>query len=188
MNSNYIEPLFIKQFLSRQECNVILSVSNQKTFHPSGLGANNRTSDRFRKSKTCWIKQTDSIDIFLIYNKIIHFLQTNYKIIEDIQVVRYDKNDFFSPHYDQDVDANDLERFKSPRVCTLLIYLNDPIEYEGGETVFVNLKKKFKGHKGDAIFFYNLDESKRYIHPKSLHCSNKILSGTKYICNVWIRS
>ena len=39
-------------------------------------------------------------------------------------------------------------------MVTLLLYLND--DYQGGETDFPELNWKFKGRKGDALWFWNV--------------------------------
>jgi uncharacterized Zn finger protein len=97
--------------------------------------------------------------------------------MEDISVIKYEEGGFYKEH----TDAN----FKFHRLYTVIIYLND--DYEGGETEFTRINKKYKLKKGDALFFNNYD-SLGNISRLALHCGNKVISGVKYIANVWINN
>jgi prolyl 4-hydroxylase len=66
---------------------------------------------------------------------------------------------------------------------TVILALND--EYEGGETEFPNLKKKYKLKAGDALFFHTLDNYE-LMTSKALHGGRPIKSGEKWVCNLWV--
>jgi len=187
IDHEYTHPMILRNFLNTRECDLILKLADKKVFSPSGVGLGHATNDAQRRSRTCWINQDESIDLFLLYHRVRELLGDGYEDFEPLQVVRYTKNDFFAPHYDQDSDPEDLKKFGGPRLCTILIYLDHPQDYKGGETVFPHLHMSFKGNKGDAMLFYNLDVSRKFIHPLSLHSSNEILDGVKNICNIWVR-
>ena len=109
---------------------------------------------------------------------------------EQLQVVKYGPGGFFKAHYDSASDDSEASViFRSNggnRILTILILLSDPYEYEGGETVFTKLNKKFKINKGDAILFYSLNpEGKENV--LSEHSGSEIKSGEKMIANIWIR-
>jgi prolyl 4-hydroxylase len=182
----YIEPKIYQQFLSEKDCDIIISLA-QSNFSDSQIGQ--FKIDNQRHSKTSWLNIDDHIIILKLYQKISNLLKININSFEKLQVVYYEENDYFQQHYDQQIYGfeKDLIRFKGPRLCTVLIYLNHPYEYLGGETFFPNLNQSFKGKKGDAILFYNLDITKFYVHPKSLHEAKPLQKGKKYICNIWIR-
>jgi hypothetical protein len=68
---------------------------------------------------------------------------------EDIQVVKYEKGGFFTPHHDAcDGDETFCKRMNGhsgQRYMTFLIYLNE------GETVFPNLGVSIKTQKGQTM-------------------------------------
>lgn len=109
-------------------------------------------------------------------------------IFEPLQVLHYSVGEQFHPHHDfLDPDVPEfaelLRRF-GQRIATVLVYLND--EYEGGETVFPKLGIRFRGRRGDALFFTNVDRSG---HPdrSTTHAGKPPTSGEKWIISQWIR-
>jgi prolyl 4-hydroxylase len=187
MNKEYIQPKIYHGFLTNQECDDIIKISIKKGFINSQINSHQITASR--KSRTCWLSLQEYPLDKIIYKKKIENKKKKYRM-EDLQVVHYRNQEYFVDHYDQCNPKNwhcikDMEKFQGPRLFTLLIYLNHPSEYEGGYTVFPHLGQRFKGEKGTAILFYNLDQSEKYIHPKSLHRGEPIEKGEKWICNVW---
>jgi prolyl 4-hydroxylase len=109
---------------------------------------------------------------------------------ESLQVVKYLPGGFFSPHYDSTIDSSEASvEFRTHggnRVLTILVSLNDPVDYFGGETVFTKLQKKYKLNKGSGILFYSLDPEGN-LNDLSEHCGSEVYSGEKWMCNIWIR-
>jgi prolyl 4-hydroxylase len=189
-------------FLSNVECDAIINFSNKKGMKKSKVYSqtNNGTSlinlDS-RISEQLWLSDNDTnedYEIQKIVNK-IHTLNESITKIpkinqENIQVVKYNKGGFYKEHYD--ACSYDAEKCKNmnnnsgQRITTLLIYLND--NFEGGETKFTHEKVKLnvKPEKGMAILFYNVSSKDNdIVHPLSLHTGSELLSGEKWICNVW---
>ena len=187
----YKEPQIMTNILTEQECDFLRNLAQEKGLHPSQVSDYRILQNR--SSKTAWIKSSESDFVNRLYEKIekrTGFPKSSY---EDLQVVYYEPQDYFHEHYDQclgheDYCKKELERFGGPRLCTLLIYLNDPKEYEGGHTLFPKLSQSFKEKKGSAILFYNLNQDETRIHPNSLHRGEKIKSGNKWVANIWIRT
>ena len=199
--NDYIITKFHK-FLSNEECDAIINFSNKKGMEKSKVYSqtNNGTSlinldDRI--SEQLWLSDNDTnedFEIQKIVNK-IHTLNESITKIpkinqENIQVVKYNKGGFYKEHYD--ACSYDAEKCKNmnnnsgQRITTLLIYLND--NFEGGETKFTHEKVKLnvKPEKGMAILFYNVSSKDNdIVHPLSLHTGSELLSGEKWICNVW---
>lgn len=189
-------------FLSNEECDAIINFSNKKGMEKSKVYSqtNNGTSlinlDN-RISEQLWLNESntnENSNIQNIVNK-IHTLNESITKIpkinqENIQVVKYNKGGFYKEHYD--ACSYDAEKCKNmnnnsgQRITTLLIYLND--NFEGGETKFTHEKVKLnvKPEKGMAILFYNVSSKDNdVVHPLSLHTGSELLSGEKWICNVW---
>ena len=73
---------------------------------------------------------------------------------------------------------------RGQRVATFLVYLNEA--FEGGETHFVELQRKFRPGAGGALFFYNVDENGAP-EPQSLHEGAAPTSGEKWLLSQFIR-
>jgi hypothetical protein len=94
----------------------------------------------------------------------------------------------FGPHYDfLDVRFPGLAleaAQRGQRAMTLLVYLNE--DYTGGDTAFPVLGRKFKGNKGDALIFWNLNEDGTPDF-NTQHVGTQPTSGEKWLLSQWIR-
>ncbi len=107
--------------------------------------------------------------------------------METLNVLHYETGQVYGPHFDFLAPTNnDASRRKpgSQRVLTFLLYLND--DYEGGETHFPTISWKHKGRKGDAMFFWNVDE-RGNPDRKTLHEGTAPIAGEKWLISQWIR-
>lgn len=106
---------------------------------------------------------------------------------EPTNVLHYNPNEEYKAHFDfiTPSAANEAElAVTGQRSATVLIYLNDG--YEGGETDFPNLKWKFKGKRGDALMFWNLD-AEGAPDRRTLHAGLPLKRGEKWLLSKWIR-
>jgi hypothetical protein len=110
------------------------------------------------------------------------------RALEGAVVNRYRPGEEFKPHYDflepgaPGVDAELASM--GQRLVTFLIWLSD--EYEGGETAFPRLGMHFKGRKGDAIYWTNVDRNKQP-DERTLHASLPVRTGEKWLLTQLIR-
>lgn len=188
----YVKPIRYPDILTKDECKLLKKLSTEKGFDISKV--KNNEKDKTRTSETCWLSDSDHPFLYELNERFEKLVGVEKSAFEALQVVRYYPNQSFQSHFDQcfkneEYCQQELQRFNGrPRDRTLIIYLNDPSEYEGGETMFDNLDVKFKEPMGTGILFENLDESKTYVHPKAKHTGSTVISGEKWICNLWIRS
>ncbi len=70
------------------------------------------------------------------------------------------------------------------RVVTFLVYLND--DFDGAQTAFLDLKWRYRGAKGDAILFRNVDGTGAP-DPTTLHAGRAPTRGEKWLLSQWIR-
>jgi len=108
--------------------------------------------------------------------------------LEVPSILHYAPGQEFTAHYDfldpmlaghmLDIQKN------GQRVMTFLIYLND--DYEGGETEFVKLDWRYKGRKGDALLFWNLDPS-GVPDLNTMHAGTATTLGEKWVFSQWLR-
>ncbi|KAL3506588.1 hypothetical protein ACH5RR_031970 [Cinchona calisaya] len=115
---------------------------------------------------------------------------------ELIQVLRYEKNQFYRSHHDYFSDSFNLKR-GGQRVATMLMYLSDNVE--GGETHFPMAGsgecscggKMVKGlcvkpAKGDAVLFWSMGLDGQS-DPSSIHAGCDVLAGEKWSATKWMR-
>jgi len=146
-------------------------------------------ADPSRTSETAWIKKDDPV-ARKIFEKASQLSGKPMNCCEDLQVVRYKPGTFYRAHHDSCCDDSkgcaDFETRGGQRVATLLVYLND--DFTDGETHFPDHDDlKLKAPPGSAIFFRPMGSDEAKCHPKALHAGLPISSGTKYVCNAWVR-
>ncbi|KAL9247443.1 hypothetical protein vseg_020875 [Gypsophila vaccaria] len=115
---------------------------------------------------------------------------------ELIQVLRYEKDQFYRPHHDFFSDSFNVKR-GGQRVATMLMYLSDNVE--GGETYFPMAgsgqctcgKKTVTGMsvkptKGNAVLFWSMGLDGQS-DPTSVHGGCEVISGEKWSATKWMR-
>lgn len=109
--------------------------------------------------------------------------------MEPAMVLHYAPGQYFAPHLDgldpaQPPLAREIAA-KGQRIATVLVYLND--EYDGGHTDFPDLGWRFKGRKGDALWFWNVDRD-GLLDRKTRHAGSPPDQGEKWLLSQWIRA
>jgi len=118
---------------------------------------------------------------------------------EEVQTVRYQKNEKFSWHLDAlSPGVEDLAGMGGQRVATLLVYLTDMKEGEGGSTLFRDLggddggPLKMVPKKGTACLFFpaaggipNVPFDIRTVHAGEVVSKNA--KQDKWIAQMWLR-
>jgi prolyl 4-hydroxylase len=187
VTSSWDPPAVIDSVLTREDCKYIIEKANS-LFTPSTV-VGSSANDPSRTSETAWIPKTDPI-ARKVFAKACEMTGKSMDCCEDLQVVRYKPGTFYKAHHDSCCDGSqackDFESQGGQRIGTLLVYLND--EFTDGETHFPdNGDVKLKADPGSAIFFRPLASDCNQCHPKALHAGLPISSGTKYVCNAWVR-
>ena len=180
-------PVIVDSILTKDDCRYLMEKANS-LFKPSGVvGVSGQ--DPSRTSETAWISKDDPV-AKKVFAKACDLTGKHMGCCEDLQVVRYKPGTFYKAHHDSCCDGSDacqeFETKGGQRVGTLLVYLND--EFTDGETHFPDHGDvKMKAPPGSAIFFKPLANDAPKCHPKALHAGLPISSGTKYVCNAWVR-
>ena len=173
----------VKVFKSILNPDQVRSILAKCDFKPSAVigPTENKVQPKSRISDTWWY-QNEALCRQLIGRV---GLDTS-KYFEKIQVVRYKPGGFFKPHHDSvaspSTDRNWNFKNHGHREYTLLIWLSDPTDYEGGETHFPSINQSYKLNSGDAILFPNVRDGKLI----NLHGANPVMKGEKKVCNLWI--
>ncbi len=106
---------------------------------------------------------------------------------EMLSVLKYEPGEQYSPHFDfLDGTSGSVPQWSTAgqRIATLLVSLN--AEFEGGETRFLGNGLTYKGGKGDAILFWNVD-SAGVPDLTTRHAGLPVTSGTKWLLSKWFR-
>jgi hypothetical protein len=109
-------------------------------------------------------------------------------VFEPAQIMHYSVGQEFLPHHDyldpaQPGDRAQIARL-GQRIATFLLYLNN--DYEGGETEFLKTGFRYRGNKGDALLFANV-EAGGGPDPLTTHAGRPPTRGEKWILSQWIR-
>ncbi len=100
------------------------------------------------------------LPLVLVRERIANTMAAPAANLERSAVFRYVIGQTFASHFDflaPSPQLNEEIRLWGQRPVTFLVYLNDG--FDAGETHFIALDRKLRGGVGDALFFYNVDES-----------------------------
>jgi hypothetical protein len=105
------------------------------------------------------------------------------------QVLHYEVGQTFRPHvdfFDPAIPAQAaLIATSGQRAATVLVYLNEE-GLEGGETDFPRLSLRYRGGRGDALVFFNLDDTGQPDR-RTVHAGLPPTRGEKWLLSQWIR-
>jgi prolyl 4-hydroxylase len=141
--------------------------------------------------RTCSDYQFDILNtdvvLLLVRARVAELTKLPTVAMEPPRVFHYALGENIMPHYDRCGNAQDgygpQGGYLGDRIVTFLLYLNDG--FEGGELDFPKSGVKFKGVKGDAIYFAHVDPSGKP-DPLSLHAGLTITRGEKWVLSQWI--
>ena len=186
-------PHVIKGFITPEDAEYIKDLVNKNggTLDSEVIGQYGKENiEKYRKSETKWLDKNNDPVVKNIITKVCKLTGNHFDQCEELQVVKYGPGGFFREHNDNCCDdTSECVEFKKRggyRLLTILISLSNPSEFEGGETRFTKLNFSYKGDKGDAVLFYNIND-KSECNDMSTHGGEPLTSGEKWIANVWIR-
>jgi predicted 2-oxoglutarate/Fe(II)-dependent dioxygenase YbiX len=178
LRPKYQEPRVLRNVFTSEMCDSIIELATPKLTR-SEISLNKDIDTTIRDSETAWLKPESSDVVRRVMQKCVAATDRQFINTEYLQVLKYKPGGFYKPH--QDAFKSSVE--KNPRLYTCIVALND--DYEGGETSFPNLGKDFKLNKGDVLLFNTLNDWGLRTE-KALHGGKPVISGEKWICNLWI--
>lgn len=173
----YRDPAVRASAVTHDECDYIVKKARDK-LKPSTIALSSVKDSKIRQSDTAWL-DTQDVVINRICRRLLRDCDRPFENCEQLQVVRYKPDGFYNAHQDA------FQETKNRRMYTFIIALNDG--YEGGETSFPNLDKKYKLAKGDVLLFDTLDNY-GMIPKGALHAGLPVESGEKWIANLWVHT
>jgi prolyl 4-hydroxylase len=176
----------VENFASAQLCDHLIARAQGRLVPlPAGDG---RETDAAAVGGTRLSVTDLSLATILLLDRIAELAGTTHRGFETPAVLRFSGNVPFPPHADTldpaDPEAREELVMEGQRFVTCQIFLND--DYEGGETEFPALEKGYKGRKGDALLWWNLDTAGR-IDPSAVNGNAAVTEGEKWILSQWIR-
>lgn len=167
----------VSNFLSEEECDYLISYAKSKMSRSTVFDetTEQRKVDRIRTSTSMRFSDEHGDEIIQqIEQRISEITSLAESQGENIQIAHYETGAQYAPHYDY--FKNTASQEGGQRIATFLMYLNTPIA--GGETRFPRAKLLITPIKGNALFFYNVDE-KGAVNSLTLHAGNEVLDGEK---------
>jgi len=150
-------------------------------------GRGQRHQVRTNSAATFSIADLDVV-MLLVQARIANTLGVAAAQLERFSVFHYAVGQRFGAHPDY-LDpavpqyAAEIAR-RGQRIATFLVYLNDA--FEGGETHFIELRRKFRPPAGGALYFHSVDESGAP-DPLSLHEGLPPTQGEKWLLSQFVR-
>ena len=185
IETNKLEIFYIDNFLSKFECDHLLSLIKKKS-RPSELTQPEK-DPMFRTSKTCHLDKFGDKIVKEIDTKICQLVGVESNLSEPIQGQLYKIGEEFKPHTDffEQTELKAHGNEMGQRTYTVMIYLNSTLE--GGETIFPLIDTEFLPKQGKAVIWSNLNHDYRPNH-FSLHHAKQVRQGFKAIITKWFRT
>eukprot|EP01039_Chlorochromonas_danica_P008831 gene8831-9737_t len=138
-----------------------------------------------RTSSNAWCRQNcmDDPHVQNVMKKIeeVTLVPTGHS--ESLQILRYEKGQFYNTHNDMGPGQNHLAC--GPRILTFFLYLSD-VE-EGGETNFPNIGIKVQPKRGRAVLWPStMNDNLLKMDPRTNHQAMPVIKGIKLAANAWI--
>ena len=181
-------------FLSDAECEGIIDAATgfQRSTDKGGydaFGGMEQITTPDRTSRNAWCDD-DACDndpsVVAVKRKIQNVTGVSQENYEHLQILRYEKGQFYRTHHDMQPGENDMAA--GPRVLTFFLYLSD-VE-EGGETNFPRLDDlDVRPRKGRALLWPSvLSNDPTLRDERTFHQAKDVLKGVKYAANAWIHA
>lgn len=190
-------------FLSRDEARHLRKLSAVTLKRSTVIGKDGKSiEDDYRTSYGTFIKRLSDPIVTTVDERIADWARVPPENGEDLQILRYDIDQYYKKHFDGLMDDK-----AGPRVATVLLYLSD-VE-EGGETAFPDSNQwahpdlaktmgpfskcteggvAFKPKLGDALLFWSIKPDGHTLDVASMHTGCPIIRGVKWTATKWIHS
>lgn len=183
--------VFFHNLLSEREVDILISKSREKlaTAEVFSRKSGKLITAEYRLSKNAWFPRDHDNTVKEIYGRVGDLTNLEMEYCEPLQVANYGIGGNYESHYDHATPPHNSSIFGhydwGNRLATMLIYLTD-VE-TGGDTVFVTTAPgvQVAPKKGAGVFWYNLKRNGQS-DDKTKHGGCPVLSGEKWIANLWI--
>ena len=182
----------VEGFASAEICGWLIArarskLAPAKVYDPDSGGPR---SEGVRTNSECHLLRDES-DLVLLFlrARMAKVTETPVASMEATAILHYAPGQEFLPHFDfLDIAAPGCAKDvaeRGQRVVTFLLCLND--DYDGGETEFPELNRRWKGRRGNALFFWNV-EPDGTPDRRTTHAGLPPTRGEKWLLSQWIRA
>lgn len=183
----------LKHLLTEDECAYLVELSRDKYERSTMIIDGKITHNTRRTSQTAIITGNGCLDaleddvLCNIIRRVCLLMDCVPQQIEGLMVVKYEEGEEFMDHWDYFEEGKDTIALEDggQRIATFFVWLNDMEEEDGGATVFDEIGLKCIPEMGSALFWWN--QYGDNVIPETRHSGSKVIKGTKYGLNVWIR-
>lgn len=181
----------IESFATADECVWLIErgrphLRRAKVYH--GSSALEASQARTNTEADFTVFNTDVL-LALVRERMAVAARTASAYFEVTKLLHYEGGEQFDPHGDfLEINTPELVREvekRGQRSATFLTYLND--SYDGGETDFPQLGFRYKGTRGSALLFNNIDREGLPDY-STVHAGMPPTSGEKWLLSQWIRT
>ena len=180
----------IHDFATREICERLIACARPR-LQPAHVYDHDTGGPRqvsIRDNSEMHLTRNDGLVPLLVRQRIARATEIPEAAMEATTILHYTPGQRFEPHYDfldpaQPGPAREIAE-AGQRVLTFLLSLNDG--YEGGETEFPMLGKRYKGNVGTALFFWNV-EPNGVPDRRTLHAGLPTVNGEKWLLSQWVR-
>jgi hypothetical protein len=144
-------------------------------------------SDARTNSAATFSLATLDLPLLLIRERIAASVGAPPSHLERVSVFHYEVGQRFAPHADYLAPSPQLDAeiaTMGQRPLTFLVYLND--NFEGGDTHFTEVGRRFRCGAGGALYFHNLLDDGA-LNPRSFHEGAAPTRGEKWLMSQFIR-
>jgi hypothetical protein len=182
----------IERFASPQECQWLIGRAASGGLQRAKVYRSSSTAEvaetRTNREMSFTIFNADVV-LSLIRDRIAAVVGAPASHFEIAKLLHYLPGEQFALHADFiEAKTPDLARelaARGQRYATFLIYLSDG--YEGGATQFPRLSWQYRGGRGDALLFSNVDASGAPDYD-TIHAGMPPTSGEKWVLSQWVRT
>lgn len=177
----------IDNFLSEEECEKLME-KGEGLYTRSMVSAKEKGADssvsEARTSSSAFLTFKDEF-LDKIRERGAKLLGIPKEHFESVQLTSYTKGQQYEVHSDAFKGYNKDELIEGQRTNTILVYLNE--DFEGGGTLFPELKQIVQAKTGRAVTWTSLLDDGETIDPRGYHGGLPVLYGRKTVCNLWVR-
>lgn len=182
----------VAELASEEFCKWVIARARRK-LSPAGI-LDRATGERYiqpsvRTNTVCDFRGAEG-DILLavLRARIAALTGTRVEAFESVHVLHYGVGEEFRPHLDATLDSRRADYSAKyaagqQRVLTFLLALND--DFEGGETDFPVIGRRWKPRRGRGIFFWNVHPDGTVDHG-TFHAGRPVLRGEKWMLSQWV--
>lgn len=195
----HVDPLVlaVDEFFTPQECDnyIAMAENKEQTLMSRSPTVGKDAAAKSQRTSTTWYHHYANVpELMAKASRVLGI--DDITRWEEPQTVRYRRTEQFTWHLDALGPNENKPKLGGQRIVTLLVYLTELQEGEGGSTVFRDLggveRLRVRPRRGTALLFFpaagGIDHTPLDI--RTLHCGEAVASDSsqdKWISQIWLR-